>query len=131
MGTMMKTSSSMSSARSLPDSSGWRVATDCSFWQGKVEFLNPTDPRKIEFVVQRCLNPGTREFILCYEGRNKCDLLYDLLTCPRYAEFINPTKRFPNLRLARPIINNCLYWSTHPDLIDESGQSSDEEESPQ
>ena len=104
-----------------------RLATDYSFWQGKVEFINPSDPRKIEFVVQQCLNPGTREFFLCYEGENMCDLLYDLLTCPRYAEFINPSKRFPNLKLKRPIDNNCLDWR----WSDDSSQSSDEKESPQ
>merc|ERR1712154_555960 len=106
-----------------------RLATDYSFWQGKVEFINPSDPRKIEFVVQQCLNQGTREFFLCYEGENMCDLLYDLLTCPRYAEFINPTKKFPNLILTRPIQHDCLYWTDPPALIDDSGQSSDENES--
>ena len=100
-----------------------RLATDYSFWQGNVVIFNPTDPRKVEFVVQKCLNPGTRLFALCFPNSD----VYDLLTCPRYAEFINPSKRFPNLKLKRPIDNNCLDWR----WSDDSSQSSDEKESPQ
>ena len=101
------------------------LATDYSFWQGTVVIRNPTDPRKIEFIVQKCLNPGTREFVLAYPQDS--DEVYDLLTCPRYAEFINPAKRFANLKLVRPIDFNFLEWR----WSDDSSQSSDEKESPQ
>ena len=102
------------------------LATDHSFWQGTVVIHNPTDPRKVEFIVQKCLNPGTREFVLAYPQDS--DEAYDLLTCPRYDEFINPAKRFPNLKLVRPIIDfNCLEWR----WSDDSSQSRDEKESPQ
>ena len=100
-----------------------RLATDYSFWQGRVEILNPTDPRQIEFVVQECLNPGTRLFVLRFPN----DEVYDLLTCPRYAEFINPAKRFPNLKLVRPVDMECLHWC----WSDDSSQTSDEKESSQ
>ena len=101
-----------------------KLATDYSFWQGTVVIVfNPTDPRNLEFVVQKCLNPGTREFVLFFFGSD----VYDLLACPRYAEFINPAKRFPNLELVRPIHVNCLEWR----WSDDSSQSNDEKESPQ
>ena len=101
-----------------------RLATDYSFWQGLVVIRNPIDPRKAEFVVQECLNSGTREFYMDF--MDNLEMLYDLLTCSRYADFINPTKRFPNLKLVRPMDSDMeLHWS------DDSSQSSDEKESSQ
>ena len=100
-----------------------RLATDYSFWQGTVVLFNPTDPKKVEFVVQECLNPGTWLFGLCFQEGD----VYDLLTCPRYAEFINPAKRFPNLKLVRPVDYDCLQWR----WSDDSSQASDEKESSQ
>ena len=111
-----------------------RLVTDYSFWQGIVFIFGPADRRKhhsepctfrkVEYVVQKCLNPGTREFLLCSEDN---DDVYDLLTCPRYAEFINPAKRFPNLKLVRPVDYDCLQWR----WSDDSSQASDEKESSQ
>ena len=53
------------------------------------------DPEKVEFVVQECLNSRIRSFTL----HGSVADVYPVLTSPRYAEYINPTTRFPNLKL--------------------------------
>ena len=74
-----------------------RLATDSSLWSAKwgVVITAGGDPRKAEFVVQECLNSGTRSFHMVGSLHD----LYPILTSPRYAEYINPTTRLPHLKL--------------------------------
>ena len=76
-----------------------RLATDYSLWKGHVLIEAAKNPRRAEFVVQECLNSGTKKF----EIFGNMDDFYPVLTSPRYAEFINPTKRFPNLKVSKPV----------------------------
>ena len=64
------------------------------------------NPGKAEFVVQECLNSGTREFTIIGDLAD----YYDVLTSPRYAEYINPTMRFPNLKLSISGYDDDLKW---------------------
>ena len=77
-----------------------RLATDCSLWKGYVQISAAKNPRRAEFIVQECLNSGTHTFVMCAEN---LDDLYPVLTSPRYAEYINPTKRYPNLKISKPV----------------------------
>ena len=77
-----------------------RLATDCSLWKGYVQIAAAKNPRRAEFVVQECLNSGTKTFVLTGED---LDELYPVLTSPRYAEYINPSKRFPKLKISKPV----------------------------
>ena len=77
-----------------------QLATDYSLWKGIVVIGAAKNPRRAEFVVQKCLNSGTKTFVMCGEN---LDDLYPVLTSPRYAEYINPTKRFPNLKISKPV----------------------------
>ena len=77
-----------------------RLATDRSLWEGVVSIKAAKNPRRAEFIVQECLNSGTHTFVMCAEN---LDDLYPVLTSPRYAEYINPTKRFPNLKISKPV----------------------------
>ena len=76
-----------------------QLATDYSLWKGIVVIGAAKNPRRAEFVVQECLNSGTKKFVMC----GNMDDLYPVLTSPRYAEYINPTKRFPNLKISKPV----------------------------
>ena len=89
-----------------------RLAADYSLWKGLVVIRADGDPRRAEFVVQKCLNSGTRAFYM----HGNLDDYFDVLTCPRYAEHINPTKRFPNLKLWRPVESNFICWHS---LVDD------------
>ena len=80
-----------------------RLATDYSLWKGiegtrtgHVVIAADGDPGKAEFVVQECLNSDTRGFLMY----GTLDDFFPVLTSPRYAEYINPTARFPNLKLS-------------------------------
>ena len=82
-----------------------RLATDSSLWDRYVAVIVADgDPRRAEFVVQECLNSGTKGFHLLGSLAD----LYPILTSPRYAEYINPTTRFPNLKL---IVKGDKYFS--------------------
>ena len=79
------------------------------------------NPIRAEFVVQECLNKGTRTFVMYGEFAE----FYPVLTSPRFDRYINPTKRFPNLKLA-PIDpdddfddNHCIGWINVSDRDDE------------
>ena len=87
-----------------------KLATDYSLWKGYVMIGADKNPRKAEFVVQECLNSGTRDFLICG------DLIdfFEVLTSPRYARYINPTVRFPNLKLIETC-SDLVAWSTDPD----------------
>ena len=76
-----------------------RLATDYSLWKGHVYIEAAKNPRRAEFVVQECLNSGTKKFVIC----GNLDDLYPVLTSPRYAEYINPSKKFPNLKISKPV----------------------------
>ena len=77
------------------------------------------DLRKAEFVVQECLNSGTRDFVMF--GSEGLPEFFDILTSPRYVRYINPTTRFPNLKLIE-VHNDGVVW------MDKSG-SDDKKES--
>ena len=70
-----------------------QLATDYTLWMGGVVIRAANNPRKAEFVVQECLNSGTREFSVY--GRPRPPYV-----SPRYAGYPNPTTRFPNLKLS-------------------------------
>ena len=82
-----------------------RLATDYSLWKGIVQISAAKNPRRAEFVVQECLNSGTKTFVLFGEN---LDELYPVLTSPRYAEYINPSKRFPKLKISKPVGHDCF-----------------------
>ena len=68
-----------------------RLATDRSLWEGYVWIHADKNPEKLEFVVQNCLNSDT-----WYFG------VFDFvpgMNSPRCTEFINPTSKFPRLKL--------------------------------
>ena len=81
-----------------------RLATDYSLWKGHVYIEAAKNPRRAEFVVQECLNSGTKKFVMC----GNLDDLYPVLTSPRYAEYINPSKRFPKLKISKPVGDDCF-----------------------
>ena len=89
-----------------------RLATDYSLWKGYVVIGADKNPSKAEFVVQKCLNSGTRDFLICGDLAD----FFAVLTSPRYARYIDPTTRFPNLKL-------CDMDSDHVSWIDESSRS--------
>ena len=64
-----------------------RLATDPSLWKGSVKIWmkNGRAMRKDRFVVQECLNSGTREFTMLECGMQG-------------ANMANPTTRFPKLK---------------------------------
>merc|ERR1712037_901432 len=64
------------------------------------------NPGKAEFVVQECLNSDTMDFHLYGDVAG----FFDVLTSPRYAEFINPTARFPYLKLEEKGSDH-IFWS--------------------
>ena len=84
-----------------------RLATDYSLWEGIVVIGAKKNPRRAEFIVQKCLNSGTKTFLVYGNFAE----LYPVLTSPRFDRYINPTKRFPSLKLS-PI-------DSHPDDYDD------------
>ena len=54
------------------------------------------NPRRAEFVVQECLNSRTKKFVMLGDFAE----FYPVLTSPRFDRYINPTKRYPNLKLS-------------------------------
>ena len=61
---------------------------------------------KFEFVVQECLNSGTIDFLVSGDLTK----FFDVLTHPRWGEFMNPTKRFPNMKVA-DLADDYVVWS--------------------
>merc|ERR1712024_301315 len=80
-----------------------RLATDCSLWKGSVWIHPRGDPGKVEFVVQKCLNSGTREFVLSEDEPSAENAHLDppCYLCRRHGTrgLENETERFPNMRL--------------------------------
>ena len=72
-----------------------RVATDRSLWEGYVVINADKSPEKVEFVVQECLNNDTEEFLVSGDLAE----FFPVMNSPRYAQYINPTIKFHNLRL--------------------------------
>ena len=101
-----------------------RLVTDNSLWKGYVVIRADKNPRKAEFVVQECLNSGTRDFWI---NGDLADF-YEVLTSPRYARFINPTVRFPNWKLLD--MDDGLTWYNDPasESSDNDSSSGDEKE---
>ena len=75
-----------------------QLATDHSLWEGLVEIGAKKNPRRAEFVVQECLNSRTKIFVMVGMVGSFAEF-YPVLTSPRFDRYINPTKRFPNLKL--------------------------------
>ena len=74
-----------------------RLATDNSLWRGCVVIHPLGDLGKTEFVVQKCLNSGTRTFDMIAG----CACASRCLQCPWPGLVdVDPTARFPNLKLA-------------------------------
>ena len=99
-----------------------RLATDYSLWKGHVLIEAAKNPRRAEFVVQECLNSGTKTF----EMWGYLDVFYPVLTSPRYADFINPSKRFPKLKLKifKPVGgDDCLEWVDESISEDEQSEA--------
>ena len=94
-----------------------RLATDYSLWKDIVVIdgypKNFLKPKKLEFVVQKCLNSGTKKFSILIE--NGLPEVFYALTSPR---FINPITRFPNLKL-REVENDLLVWRDYTISEDE------------
>ena len=74
------------------------LATDSSLWEGIVVIGAQKNPRRAEFVVQECLNSRTKIFVMVGMVGSFAEF-YPVLTSPRFDRYINPTKRFPNLKL--------------------------------
>ena len=70
-------------------------------------------PGKAEFVVQECLNSGTRDFLIVFGDITQ---FFDVLTSPRYAEYINPTTRFPKLKVSE-IDSEYVRWEYESDVV--------------
>merc|ERR1719229_114092 len=83
-----------------------RLAMDSSLWEGLVVIGADKNPEKFEFVVQECLHSGTLDFLVCGELKD----FFPVLTSPRYNEFLNPTKRFHNLKLSE-FESDQVVWS--------------------
>ena len=92
-----------------------RLATDYSLWKGYVTIGNIT-PRKVEFVVQNCLNGGTRDLEIFGDLAE----FLPVLTSPRYAGYINPTTRFPNLKLSGVVGPHYIQWTDDTSGDDET-----------
>ena len=91
-----------------------RLVSDFSLWKGHVTILAYSDPRTVEFVVQRCLHSGTHWF----EIEGGLQALYPILTSPRYAHYIDPTFRHPHLKRDLDVDENYgLTW------VDEEGEA--------
>ena len=60
-----------------------RLATDSSLWKGSVFIHMGGRPEKGEFVIQECLNSGTKSFTMYGDVGQK---------------LANPNPRFPNLK---------------------------------
>ena len=82
-----------------------RLATDRSLWENYVEIHADKNPDKVEYVVQKCLNNDTGYFIIFGDLTD----FFPVMNSPRYAEFINPTSKFPALEL-RDIAANYVVW---------------------
>ena len=97
-----------------------RLATDYSLWEGYAGIGADKNPRKAEFVVQECLNRGTRVFSMFGTVAE----FLPVLTSPRYAEYINPTTRFPNLKLSgrsEPDTTDFIEWIDNSSSDDSGG----------
>ena len=88
-----------------------RLATDSSLWEGQVVINADKNPGKAEFVVQECLNDGTRDFLISGDLTQ----FFHVLTSPRYAEYINPTTKFPKLKLSQ-IDTDYVVWAYESDI---------------
>ena len=91
-----------------------RLATDYSLWKGFVVIWADKNPRKAEFVVQECLNSGTRDFMIVGDLPD----FFEVLSSPRYARYINPTARFPNMKLLE-LDETLVMWSDDSSSDDE------------
>ena len=86
-----------------------RLATDRSrsLWEGDVWIWADKNPEKFEFVVQECLHSGTSDFSVFGELAD----FYDILTSPRYNEFMDPNKKIHNLKLDMfDATSNYISW---------------------
>merc|ERR1712117_60612 len=85
-----------------------RLATDYTLWARpwSITVCARGDPERVEFIVQRCLNSGSRGMRLI----GSLQELYPVLTSPRYNEYINPTARFPSWRFEVWPRREELYW---------------------
>ena len=93
-----------------------RLATDYTLWARpwSITVAARGDPERVEFIVQKCLNSGSRGLRLV----GSMEELYPVLTSPRYNEYINPTTRFPNWKLSVPkgdqyFTANSLHWANN------------------
>ena len=93
------------------------MATEHVLWEGFVVIILDNSPGKAEFVVQECLNSGTRDFLIVFGDITQ---FFDVLTSPRYAEYINPTTRFPKLKVSE-IDSDSEYqyvrWEYESDVV--------------
>ena len=71
-----------------------RLATDYTLWARPWSIMVAArrDPERVEFIVQKCLNSGSRGMRLM----GSLQELYPVLTSPRYSQYINPNARFPS-----------------------------------
>ena len=85
-----------------------RLATDSTLWARpwSITVAARGDPERVEFIVQKCLNYGSRGMRLI----GSLQELYPVLNSPRYNEYINPTARFPTWRFKVEPRRNELYW---------------------
>ena len=52
------------------------------------------------------------------------DDFYPVLTSPRYADFINPSKRFPKLKICKSVVDDhCLEWFDESISEDEQSEA--------
>ena len=78
-----------------------RLATDDSLWRGCVVIHPLGDLRKTEFVVQKCLNSKTKTFDMIAGRAGAFRCVPYTLQCPSPGLVdVDPTARFPNLKLA-------------------------------
>ena len=85
-----------------------RLATDCSLWKGSVWIHPRGDPGKVEFVVQKCLNSGTREFVLA-EDEPSAENAHIEPPCYLWVLVSQITVRYLSVIFALSWISFCLH----------------------